>query len=142
MFFSHYQVIIVRLSALELPAESPDARYPRDYVFDTPTDVNTRGNGAYIAAEISGAQFQSLFVVGDGAVTNGAQTTYTNSELPSGGFYTCFLRIFPMTFYDRGFRMRRQEDPLITNRQYDVFSSSDYIPVQQTGSVHCIYSIV
>ncbi len=131
---SHYQVIVLRLSSrASLPSESPDSLYPRGYPFSTHAEVHSEDTPRpYIAAEVDGASLSLRFTLGLGGVTNGSNISYVNGRLSPGTLYTCFLRAFPKTFYDRPFKRRKRAAGL-SLRQYDIFSSSNFLPAQETG---------
>ena len=133
---SHYQVMILRLSSPSAPTESPDNLYPRGYTFTNHTDAHTTVDSQvpYIAAEMAGNLFTSVFTLGGGGETIGTgETRYDNGKLTPGSYYSCFLRAFPKTFYDRPFKRRKRADDVLSKRQYDIFTSSNFLPVQQTG---------
>ena len=133
------QVIVLRLrSSKELPDAHPNQLYPADFQFSTDVLVNDRRidkplNGPYIAAEIAAEDFSPTFVIGSGRVT-GPNRNYTNGPLVSSSSYSCFLRAFPKSsvLLEDAARRRRDEDEG-KGRQYVVFNSSDFLPVQETG---------
>ncbi len=129
--------MIIRLSSRSsLPSQSPDILYPHGYPFTNHTNAHTIVDNQmpYIAAEIAGDLFSSVFVLGGGEVTMGTGGSYDNGKLTPGSLYSCFLRAFPKTFYDRPFKRRKRADDALSKRQYDIFSSSDFLPVQETGN--------
>lgn len=127
---------MLRLSSRSsLPSESPDELYPGNYPFSTHASVHSgESSEPYIAAEVDGSSFSPRFTLGGGGVTNGSNANYINGQLTPGSLYTCFLRAFPETFYDRPFRRRKRAADL-SLRQYDIFSSSDFLPVQETSEL-------
>jgi protein tyrosine phosphatase len=133
---NHYLVLVVRLrSEKDLPTSHPDTDYPAGYMFPNETTVNDASierplQGPYIAAEIAGQDFSGEFVIGGGRQPK-YSPQYKNGPLLSGTKYSCFLRAFPRSSVLAG-RSRRQAEE--GGRQDLVFSSSDYMSVQETGS--------
>ena len=82
------------------------------------------------SAEVAGENFSPTFVIGN-SVATGPESQYKNGPLLSATKYSCFLRPFPKSSVLLN-RARRQE---AGERQYAVFSSSDFMEVQETGEL-------
>ena len=142
--YSHYQILVLRLSSDELPMEPPDTRYPNNSSFAMCKVINDANNKdaeyqPYVATEFSATNFTSSrkFLIGADEGEFG-MATRCNNKLLSGVSYTVFVRAYPSTFYDqpellaRG-REKRQTTMDIPQRQYNIFSSSRYLQPIKTS---------
>ena len=137
---SHYHIVVLRLSSLAaIPDTPPDILYPNISSIScregsTPsTDGMVTTYQPYIAAEVDASDFPTKFVVGGGnSKADPGELVQCNDRLVPGGVYTVFIRAYPICESCReesGPRMKRQA----TQRQYEVFSSSNYMPATVAG---------
>ena len=134
-------MIVVRLRNDEpLPDSHPDHLYPDSSSFKTEALINDARyswpiSDPYIAAEVAAEEFTRTFVIGGGRVT-GPSKQYSNGPLLSSSRYSCFLRAFPKSavFLKRAVEKGGGQGEG-EGRQYVVFQSSDFLPVQQTGEL-------
>ena len=122
---SYIHVIVLRLTSLTLPDESPDDMYPSINDFTTYDAVHSQGSRVsyrpYIAAEIPSNNIPDTFTVGSGR--GGARrrsNEYFNGPLVPDNYYTIFVRVYARAS---------------SGRQYESFLSSSFAtPFQPTGS--------
>lgn len=137
---SHYQVLVLRLEDSSLPSTDPDSLYPNNASFSTCDIINDRNNKVgpyqpYVAAEISGIEFVAgSFIVGGAEDVSRGDNSRCNGKLLPGVWYTMFLRAYPSTLGNReassqegSARRRRRRRQTLSERQYAVFSSSDFL---------------
>ena len=141
---SHYQLIVVNLPTATLPSQSPDVAFPETNLltYQEVHYIKSRAV-AYIAAEFSDTNFPSngQFTIGG----HGQTSDYPNNRaLTPGEYYSFFLRAFPKlaTPQKRQTVSSKMRQKYIianyhhcsqgsSNRQYTVYTSSDYIsPIQ------------
>ena len=129
-------------NADSLPNGLPDILYPSSSNLPPCDEVNSPLSTdttfqPYIAAEFSAGQFKREFVVGggEGVVEEGQQIC--NVELLPGVTYTAFLRAYPNSLMSReefrGGARRRRQTGGEEGRQYEIFSSSNFLPAITTG---------
>ena len=129
---------------------TPQSEISRDTTIPAPpsTDGVPLANTPYVVAEMSADSYREnhkLFIVGDESKTrelNDFPDLYRNFPLLAGSVYTVFVRGFPPSIppskVQGNTRTRKQAE--VTERQYTVFSSSEFLPTTATLSAGIHYT--
>ena len=110
------QILVLRLRSARLPEGSPDQLYSSEYQFSTYDEVHSSSTSEYrpyVAAELDASDLPGTFVIGEeNEHMNKRSSHIKNGPLAASNFYTCFVRVYPMS--QAGWR-------------YSVFSSSVFM---------------